>query len=505
MRSDEEIPRRLHPASVLFNLASLLRAVALPLVFVIFGARSSDAIAQVLGVIFIIPVGLATAARYFTFTYTYGPSELIIRSGLFVRRERHIPYDRIQNIDASQNIVHAIFRVYTVTLETGGGEEAEAALKVLPEDALAEMRTRVFARRAAPAAATPEASAADAESPDVLLHLSLGDLARCGLVRGRGLLLLGAILSAAAELGLDDAAFETAEDPQSRGPIAGAIRSAVKGAAFDWTQVLAVAVVFVLLVFVLRVFSMIYTMQKLYGFSLTHRGGELRMTYGLLTRVRATIPIRRIQALTIREGPLHRLFRVSSVRADTAGGEADQQVARSREWLAPIIDRAALPSFVERLLPGAAVAGAGWQPAHPRAARRQFLRGLPWPLVASGALIWYAGLEGWILLVAATAFTWWRARMQVRHMGHCLAGGFFMYRSGWIWRHVTIAPLAKVQAVSMAETPFDRRHGMAGLLVDTAGAGGAAHRLDVPYLDRARAGTLAAAIAAGASESALTW
>jgi len=505
MPSDDAAPRRLHPASVLFNLASLLKAIALPLVFVVFGARSSDTAAQVIGVLFIIPVGLASVARYFTFTYAYGPSELIIRSGLFFTRERHIPYARIQNIDASQNIVHAMFGVYTVNLETGGGEEAEAALKVLPEDALAEMRARVFERRGAPGAQTGGAPAVDQDAPDTLLRLSAGDLARCGLVRGRGLLLLGAMLSAAAELGLDDAAFETAEDTQSRGPMAGAIRRAVTGASFDVTQAIAVAAVFALLVLVLRALSMIYTMQKLYGFSLTHRGGELRMTYGLLTRVGATIPIRRIQAVTIREGPLHRLFRVSSVRADTAGGEANQQVAGSREWLAPIIARDAVPAFVERLMAGADIAHADWQPAHPRAARRRFLRGLVWPVAVSAAPIWYAGLEGWILLAVSTAFTWWRARMQARHMGHCLGGGFFMYRSGWIWRHVTIAPLAKVQAVSTGETPFDRRHGMAGLIVDTAGAGGAPHRLAVPYLDRARAGALAAAIAAGASESALTW
>jgi len=144
---DPGAPRRLHPVSVLFNLASVLKAIALPLVFVLFGSRSGEAIWAVLPALVLIPVAIAAAVGYLRFTYTYGDDELIIRSGIFVKRERHIPYARIQNIDATQNIAHALFGVYVVALETGGGGEAEATLKVLPEQALNEMRRHVFQNR----------------------------------------------------------------------------------------------------------------------------------------------------------------------------------------------------------------------------------------------------------------------------------------------------------------------------------------------------------------------
>ena len=503
--SDPATPRRLHPVSVIFNLASVLKAIALPLVFVVFGSRSSDAIWAVLPGLVLIPVAIATVAGYFRFTYTYGADELIIRSGIFVRRERHIPYARIQNIDATQNIAHALFGVYVVALETGGGGEAEASLKVLPEGALNEMRQHVFReRRAAPA----ETGAVEEprEPVEPLLHLTLRDLVRCGLVRGRGLLLVGAIASAAVELGLHDAAVKRAEDPEARGPIANAIRGLIAGGwSFDLAQVAAAIVLFAGLVLLLRLFSVVYTVLKLHDFSLVQAGGELRMTYGLLTRVRATIPLRRIQAVTLREGPLHRLFGVTSVRADTAGGEANEKVAGSREWLAPIIARDETDAFVRRLVPEAALDDGAWERPHPRAARRAFVRASIWPALLGAALFWYA--RAWSLPVLAIgfvlAFVW--ARLQVRWLGYRLTDTVFMFRSGWIWRHVTIAPLDKVQAVAVRRTPFDRRQGMSSLVVDTAGASGAPHRLDVPWVDAGAAAELAGAIGARAAGSALSW
>jgi putative membrane protein len=137
--------------------------------------------------------------------------------------------------------------------------------------------------------------------------------------------------------------------------------------------------------------------------------------------------------------------------------------------------------------------------------RRAFARHAFLPIAVSSALLWYAG--GWALLAVALGVpaALLHARMQVRNMGHGIAGDVFLFRSGWIWRHVTLAPLGKVQAAALVETPFDRRHGMAALVVDTAGARGAPHRLAVPWLDRAAAAALASAIAAKAAESTLRW
>jgi putative membrane protein len=427
---------------------------------------------------------------------------------VFFRKERHVPYSRIQNIDASQGILHRLLGVYNLTLESGSGSEPEATLNVLPDAALAEMRSRVFAGRAATAEAGPQAAAAAPAEPEstVLLQLGLRDLALCGFIRGRGLLMLAAIFSILSQYGIDDEALvEGTPGPQADGRVARAMESMFeRGLSFDIVEVLFWFAAFLLLVLLLRVLSMLHTMQMFYRFRLALAAGELRLTFGLLTRVKATIPLGRIQTITIREGPLHRLFGVSSVRAATAGGGPGQAAAGSR-YLAPIIARRALPDLVRVLMPQVDLDGLAWQPAHPGAFRRLLVRHAATALIVSSLVLWFAGAWTAPLAAGLLGLAVMHARLQARHFGHSLSRDIFAFRSGWFMRQVTITPLRKVQAVSVSESPFDRRHAMAGLVVDTAGAAGAPHALAVPYLDRAHAEALSAVIAAGAMETALTW
>ncbi len=83
-------------------------------------------------------------------------------------------------------------------------------------------------------------------------------------------------------------------------------------------------------------------------------GEDLRSEYGLFTKVTATVPIRRVQAITINAGPLHRWLERATVRVATAGGggKKNQQAANVREWLAPLIHEQALPHLLQQVLPG---------------------------------------------------------------------------------------------------------------------------------------------------------
>src|SRR5690606_35218900 len=143
-----EGPRRLHPASLVFNLAAPLKALIVPAGLFVLPRGVPDNPWWV-GAIALIVSLVSALVRYLTFTYEYGERELIVRSGLLFKGERHIPYGRIQNIDARQHLLHRLLRVQTIVIETGGGSEPEATLSVLDEQALDEMRRRVSAGGAA--------------------------------------------------------------------------------------------------------------------------------------------------------------------------------------------------------------------------------------------------------------------------------------------------------------------------------------------------------------------
>jgi membrane protein YdbS with pleckstrin-like domain len=113
---------------------------------------------------------------------------------------------------------------------------------------------------------------------------------------------------------------------------------------------------------------------------------------------------------------------------------------------------------------------------------------------------------GWWAVAAFAALAIWGmagASLHVRNLRWGLAADGLVFRSG-AWRRATTATrFARVQAVELAESPFDRRTGMASIQVDTAGTGGA--ETTMPYLAREDALKLRDLTAARAANTAFTW
>ena len=97
--------------------------------------------------LFLVPATIVAITRYLSFRLRYEGTELVIRSGIFFRNERHVPYARIQNLDAVRNVVHRLLGVTEVRIETGGGQAPEATISVLHETVFEEMRRRIFEGR----------------------------------------------------------------------------------------------------------------------------------------------------------------------------------------------------------------------------------------------------------------------------------------------------------------------------------------------------------------------
>lgn len=467
-----------------------------------------------------IPMTGLAVFRYFTTRYAFADDELIVRSGLLFRNERHVRYSRIQNIETIQNPLHRAFRVAEIRVETAGGTEQEARLQVLSLKAVDEMRRRVFegkkrslARGEATAieAARPEGAdhetegGADAgpaltEPPRVLVRLGLRDLVVFGLVQNRGGLVVAAILGLLWQADFLD--FDSGNTA--------ALRRLVRFVAyaggrwfFDRNIALIATLVglFVAFLILVRILSVGWAVVRLYDFTLTRSGDELRTSCGLFTKVRGVIPMRRIQLVTMRQAPLQRAFDRVEVRVQTAGG--DKGASPSREWLAPMLRRDAVGALLSEVIPGPSLDEMEWRPVDPRAARRQartWLRLLVVPVLAGA---WWAPVLSIAAGVIVAGVAVVAARGGARAFGFATAPDRVAYRSGWLWRNTSVARYAKVQAVTMGESPFDRRWRMASVSADTAGGG--AHRITIPYLPVAQARALFDHLGTRVNETAFRW
>jgi uncharacterized membrane protein YdbT with pleckstrin-like domain len=261
--------------------------------------------------------------------------------------------------------------------------------------------------------------------------------------------------------------------------------------------------VFLLLV---RVLSMLWALFSLYDFRLTRVGEDLRAEYGLFTRVSATVPIRRVQTITVSTGPLYRWLDRATVRVETAGSAGNKEKgANVTQWLAPLIRRPALPALLQQVLPGFDLDALEWQPVHPRA----FARAIKPPLLFMAIVTIISGLTiGWGTVGIVMVMLPWMViatQQSVKRLGWAEADEMVVMRSGWIWQQVTLARVNKIQAVALHQSPFDRRAAMARVRVDTAGARELSHRIDIPYLHDEIARALAGRLSAHAANTAFRW
>jgi putative membrane protein len=505
--------QRLHPVSILFLFGRSLKAFAVPGLLVLFTTSRSSGGAEFWMMLLLIPSAFVAVARYLSFRLRYEGHELVIRSGIVFRNERHVPYARIQNLDAVQNVFHRLLGVMDVRVETGAGKEPEATISVLPAAAFEEMRRHVFERRmqaVAAADADEEAGAPVARSAEArtLLRLSFPELLLFGFLENRGLVVIGAMYGLLWELGLLDAVWSPVFDDESygQGMVRDALGTIASGRTLSLVQIVVALAGIIGLLIVVRLVSMCWAVVRLSGFRLSRVGEDLRTEFGLFTRVTATIPLRRIQTMTVREGPLSRLVKRSSVRVETAGGGPTREGATSaRELIAPLIRPAELQPLVQEILPELDMSAIVWRRPHPRAFRRAVKPRLFLAAVISGVAALLVG--GWALGVFAVAAPWaiMAARQYVEHLGWATTDDVVVFRSGWLWRSLTVARVPKIQAVTLIETPFDRRNSMARVRVDTAGAGERSHRVDIPYLSREIAGSLQLRLAAEAAGTAFRW
>jgi len=481
--------RRLHPSSLLFSLLRHVKAYAVPALLVLLFSKG-DRVELWLGLI-LIPVMVFEIYRYFSLRYRLLPEELVVTDGVFFKNERHVPLSRIQNVDLVQNPLQRLFGVADVRIETAGGSEPEAVLRVLSEKLVAELREHIFAGRREPNAPLRES---DADQPLVLL--TSRDILLLGLDPGRGLALFFVVLGAAYEFGLFQGLRRLEE------------YSGLLDGLPGWALWLLGAAAALFGAALLLALSVSWTWLRLGGFRVERNGDDFRLQSGVLTRLAATVPGHRIQSITVAESLMQRWFARVSVKVETAGGGGESEgdlAATLRRRFAPLLPTGRLPAILDALEPGLDFAGLEWNPLAPRAGRRMTRKAVLLALLL-------------VLLLGVSLGPWWlasafllvplaviHARREARFSAWARPAGGLAYRSGVLTRRWRYVADARLQVVARRESPFDRRYQMASLCVDTAGSRAGGPRIAVPYLERSMAEALRAELAQGAEAAGFSW
>lgn len=462
---------RLHPVALIFGLWGQVRELGFTLLAAFLAARSSGATLEIATAIATIPVLGVAIARLLTYRFRYDQGELVIRHGLAFRNERRIPFAKIQNLDSRETPLHRLTGTVAVRVETGTAGEAEAELVAITRTLFDELARALTTEPRAP---TTDADQSD--DGELLLALDRREVILAGLLHGHGGVMVAVIVAIGDQVG-QGVDFSI---------VRGITESLTGGVAAGPALVERLLLLVLGFVVVLRVFSVLVALVRFHGHTVRIVGTELHITQGLLTRSHTTTPLNRIQTVTVREGPLHRLAGRVRVQLTTAGG-GGTGIAATREIVAPVLAASRADALVQRLLPGITDASTPWRHATARARGRAFRRVLATGLPMLVLGWWLHPVFGGAVLVAG-AVAVPLALGRVGRFGYRADPARLVLTDGWLWRRTVHVRSNRMQSTGWSASPFDRRAGMAVFRVDTAGMDAAG--VVLPYLGAADAAEL---------------
>jgi putative membrane protein len=467
--------RHLHPSYIFIGAVSTLRALALPILIALVSGGGFLAATSYLFILGIALLGVIhRAIDWWRFTYEVTPRELRVESGVISRRERTIPLDRIQSVDINESLLQRLFGVVRVRIESAasGGKGSDVNLAAVSRQDAAALRAELTAVTHGQAA-TASASPASAPEPDLILRLSPTRLLLTGATSGR----------VGPALGVIAAAFQLLQDVASNDLWTRAERVG-ENASLNGVVVL----IFLLAIgaWVLAIGSTILTYA---GFELRRAGDRLQISYGLLERRRSTIPLARVQAVTISEGLLRQPFGLASVRIESAGYGKD---AAASGVLAPLIRRDEIAGLLDRACPEYTVDLSVLPLARlPQRARRRYFGGPVFAVLAlTGMMVIAAGLLSgigwrwglWGLALGPIIVIW--GLLRFHDAGWLLDDEKLVVRERRLDRMTTVTERRRLQHRSVHQNRLQQRADLAtfGAAVASGGQGGV---VSIAQLDQA--------------------
>lgn len=460
----EPIYHRIHPLTMVVELPRALRQLAGLFIVAIlsyfnggFSAEmSGEAIAAALGLLLVIP----PVVRYYSYGYSIHNGDLLIRSGVISRNLRTIPLSRIQNINLKRNLLHRIFGLVDLEIETAAGVKAEASISALSEEQAHTVKAQLLGQRV-----QTYTRLVREKDRNVIYHPTSMELFLVGATENRFATMMAAILGLA---GLQ----------QSLLPML--IRnSGAKGdpAKFGWI----VAALLLAMILVGWVASIVSAFVKYYGFELTLDDGKLRREYGLINHFETVLPVRRIQTVHVDQNFLQRWLGICKLYAATAGGmhlssgNEQHPHVQAPPLLTPVLRDSARFPLLHTAIPGADFESAEWHQVGKNTILRHMRTGF-WPalIIASalyGTIILMRNnmtpedmrrlplLQSWspyaafVLFFAMAIFSGWifykTARYSYNHR-------LLATRVGWLKTRWNYVPVNKIQLVTVTQNPAQR-------------------------------------------------
>lgn len=439
--------RRLHPIAAVSNVLKQAKELLFPfIIFVVVGSKGTTwdlfyLIASTVAVLVVFVTGILSWLR---FTYRIEEGELRIEEGIFIRKKRYIPFERIQSLDFSEGILHRPFGLVKVRVETAGSSgEAEGVLTAIKkEEALfiqeflqnVKMEDYEIALR----------DFAQEQNEHILYKISSKELLLLASTSGG----VGVVISACI------AFFFQFDDFIPYEKVFQGLET------FITSGLLFISIIVFIGFFIAWAIAVMGTMLKYANFTLKIVNEDFIITRGLLEKRQITIPLNRIQAIRIQENLIRQPLKYASVYIESAGGATDNSEG-SRVALFPIIKKNRIRAILEPFIDGYSLVDECIS-----VPRKAFIRYLfrGWvivvPLVIVLTLLWHWwGLMSLILLPISALWSY----LMYKDAGWRVQDNQLTLAYRTTIKHTIYMRKNRIQTLNMRESYLQRKSGLSSI------------------------------------------
>jgi|GEM_PF-2148551 putative membrane protein len=417
--------------------------------------------------------------NYLRFRFFWDEEHLFIQSGIFTRKLKKVPFERIQSVNTSQSLVHRLLGLVSVTVDTAGSAAQEVQISAVSVSFADNLSQTVYEFRQQMAEKKPldsllhkeelaieqDERIAKVDTSDVLIYaLFENHLKTAGLILAFVLTIFQQVNQA-----FEDAPAEFLE--QQTGNF---VESFKTDLVFALVTIAVLSMVITILFTVIRMFLQNYN-TELYK---TSKG--YRKVSGLLTRKKVELGVSKVQMIAWKTNPLKKFFGLYGFKLSNASTQVvnpgnltgniffipAMRLSGIKHTIARVLERA-IPEMSEATKPVSTV----------YIFRQTLYFGVIPFLIALGPLLYFEHTN-WLLapliwLCTVLFYNTFYQRNFRFHFDHETA----WVESGVIGRDWVAIEWFKVHNVTLSSSPHQRRKNLCTLTVHTSG-----DKVTLPYI-----------------------
>ena len=453
---------------ILYKFFTLVLKNAFPIIILLIFNRGQERDNYEIIIVLVISLvsTILSIAAYYKFRYHIEGDEVIINKGILKKVNLNVPFDRIQAINTNQNIIHRIFNVASLEIDTAGSKNSEIKIDAISIKKANKLKDYILSKKA-----ISDAADIDSEETQIrfiqteekeLLRLDIPALLKVGIGQNhfRSLALIGLFflgLTQYADMFLNKKEYTELSEQMS---------------SMAMSFILVITPLIIIAAFL---FTLFRTVLKYYDLHFKETNQGYRLISGLFTRNEKQANFQKIQLVGWHTNPIKKLFGMFELNLSQAFSSS---MVKSQTLQIPGMYQHQLEQVCNSYFSNENRQDFLAHAVSPRLMIRVFaqlfsiilLLGIAKWIFPEIFLSWSMLIVALILSIVYTYVSWKKWNVKIGHQGILIEDGF-------IRTTYTLLRWEKIQGLRSRQSIFQKRRGLTDLHIFTA-----AGTLKIPYL-----------------------